>query len=145
MTLSRPVLSDIANILLRPPVYNPDVHREVVLVCPPGYTTPWGLEIDKTVQLLDKSRVLPRDDRASEERWCIREGLPVVLDHLDFRMLRRSQVDPEVLYSRIHVSHALWGCNEAGWEGWWYGHAVERGDVWDEGRLVRRFGTPAPM
>ena len=136
-TILMPILKDIAGFLhsflreLR--------SAQIVIVCPVDYTSPWGLGVDETLQLLDASRTLPAADETLEAEWCAEQHLPIALGPPEFRMLRNSRVIPDVLYSRVHVSHAVWGCNGPGWAGLWYGRAVERGDAWDKGRPLRRF------
>jgi len=131
------VLGDIALILRssRPKLHN----AHVVICCAVDYITPWKFGVDETIQLLNASRPLPADDRALEEWWAEHQYPPLGLGSRNFQMLRKFRVDPEVLYIRVHISHALWGCGGPGWAGLWYGRAVERGDTWDEGRPVRRF------
>ena len=140
MSLSMIVLYDIAAILLSDTPGLQNAH--VVIACPVNYTSAWGLGVDETMQLLDASRELPAEDRPLEEQWCTEQHMSVALEPRQFRMLRRSRVEPDVLYNRVHISHALWGCDGPGWVGSWYGRAVERGDAWDEGRLLRRFEEP---
>jgi len=137
--LSTLVLQDIAGVLQSTMPDSDLRNAQIVIVCPVGYTSPWGLGVDETIQMLDSSRMLPVEDRALENQWCAEHDLSVAFNSLEFRMLRNSKVDPDVLYGRVHVSHALWGCDGSGSVGLWYGRAVERGDAWDEGRLLRRF------
>ena len=131
------ILYDIANILrsLQPELQN----AHVVLACAPEYMTRWGIGVDEAIQLLDASRTLPPEDLTLEAVWCRHQRPTVQLDSGDFRILRKSRVSPELLYSRLHISDALWQCDELERVGMWYGRAIERGDAWDEGRLVRRF------
>jgi len=137
MALSTLILNDIAG-LLRSSL--PELRSaQVVIVCPADYTSPYSLRVDETLQLLDASRTLPAADETLEAEWCAEQHLPIELSPQQFRMLRKSRVHPDVLYSRVHVSHAVWGCDGPGWVGLWYGRAVERGDAWDKGRLLRRF------
>jgi len=136
-SISMPILKDIAGLLHSslPELRN----AQVVIVCPVDYTSEWGLAVDETLQLLDASCTLPIEDQTLEKQWCAEQHLPVALNSLDFQSLRESKVDSNVIYSRVHVSHAVWGCNGPGWVGLWYGRAVERGDAWDKGRPLRQF------
>ena len=135
--LSTLILNDIAGILHSS---MPELcSAQVVIVCPIDYVAPWGLRVDETLQLLDASHTIPVADETLEAGWCAKQQLPIALNSLEFQSLRESRVKPDVIYSRIHVSHAVWGCNGPGWVGLWYGRAVERGDAWDKGRLLRPF------
>jgi len=131
MKLDTLVLDDIVDILTS---RRPDLRdAHVVIVAPVNYISPCGLGVDETVHLLDVHHKFA-EIRKQKEHWRV----PITLDLNDSQALRWSKLDPELLYSRVHVSHVLWGLDDQGWPGLCYGRAVERGNAWDEGRLLRR-------